>query len=216
MTRASRHLLRLFIAGSLAALPLAATIAIFAWAIGLLLRWLGPQSALGEMLGAVGLGVTGSEIVGYLIGIGIIVGAILGLGLLVEAGLQRGLAELVDGLVRRIPVVRGVYDLVQRVVALLSQRDDNGTRAMRPVWVRFGGSGAAVLALQSAPEVLLVDGQRSLVVLVPTSPVPVGGGLIFVPEAWVTPADLSIEAITSLYVSLGVTAPQHLPLAPPP
>ena len=215
MTRASRHLLRLFIAGSLAALPLAATIAIFAWAIGLLLRWLGPQSALGEMLGAVGLGVTGSEVVGYLIGIAIIVGAILGLGVLVEAGLQRGLAQLVDGLVRRIPLVRSVYDLVQRFVGLLSQRDESGTRAMRPVWVRFGGSGAAVLALQSSPEVLLIGGERSLVVLVPTAPVPVGGGLIFVPEAWVSDAELSIEAITSLYVSMGVTAPQHLPLAPP-
>ena len=215
MRRAHQHLLRLFIAGLLAALPLAATVAIFAWAIGLLLRWLGPSSALGSMLGNIGLGVTGSEIVGYLIGVAVIAGAILLLGMLVEAGLQRGFAQLLDKLVRRIPLVRSVYDLVQRMVALLSQRDNAGTRAMRPVWVRFGGSGAAVLALQSSPEVVLVDSTRSLVVLVPTAPIPVGGGLIFVPESWVTPADLSVEAITSLYVSMGVTAPQHLPVAPP-
>jgi uncharacterized membrane protein len=50
-------------------------------------------------------------------------------------------------------------------------------------------------------------------VLVPTAPVPVGGGLLFVPEDWVTPAGLSVEAVTSVYVSMGVTAPQHLPLA---
>jgi uncharacterized membrane protein len=214
MTRASRHLLRLFVTGLLAALPLAATIAIFAWAISLLLRWLGPNSAFGNLLGSVGLGVTGSEIVGYLIGVAIILGAILLLGALVEAGLQRGLAQLLDGLVRRIPLVRSVYDLVQRFVQLLSQRDEAGTRAMSPVWCRFGGSGAAVLALQSSPEVVLVEGERHVIVLVPTAPVPVGGGLIFVPEAWVTPAELSVEAITSLYVSMGVTAPQHLKTVP--
>jgi len=214
MTRAPKHLLRLFVTGLLAALPLAATLAIFAWAISLLLRWVGPQSAVGSLLGSVGLGVTGSEIVGYLIGVAIVLGAILLLGALVEAGLQRGLAQLIDNLVRRIPLVRSVYDLVHRVVQLLSQREDDGGRAMRPVWVRFGGSGACVLGLQSSPEVVLVQGDRHLIVLVPTAPVPVGGGLIFVPEAWVLPAELSVEAITSLYVSMGVTAPQHLQTAP--
>jgi uncharacterized membrane protein len=47
-------------------------------------------------------------------------------------------------------------------------------------------------------------------VLIPTSPVPVGGGLIYVPEAWVTPADIGIEALTSIYVSMGVTSTEHL------
>jgi uncharacterized membrane protein len=28
-------------------------------------------------------------------------------------------------------------------------------------------------------------------------------------------AELSVEAVTALYVSMGVTAPQHLPPAPP-
>ncbi len=49
--------------------------------------------------------------------------------------------------------------------------------------------------------------------LVPTAPVPIGGGLLFVPEEWLSPAARSVEAVTSLYVSMGVTAPQHLPVA---
>jgi uncharacterized membrane protein len=217
MRRAPRHLLRLFATGLLAALPLAATVAVFAWAISLLLRWVGPNSAMGELLGGIGLGVTGSEIVGYAIGVAIILGVILLLGVLVELGFERGMAQVVDTVVQRIPVVRNVYDLVQRFVGLMSQRNDDGTRAMRPVWCHFGGRDGphtAVLALQSSPEAVLVDGQRCLIVLVPTAPVPVGGGLIFVPEEWVTPAELSVEAITSLYVSMGVTAPQHLKMAP--
>jgi len=217
MRRAPRHLLRLFVTGLLAALPLAATVAVFAWAISLLLRLVGPNSAMGELLGGIGLGVTGSEIVGYAIGVGIILGVILLLGVLVELGFERGMAQVVDTVVQRIPVVRNVYDLVQRFVGLMSQRNEDGTRAMRPVWCHFGGRDGphtAVLALQSAPDAVLVDGRRCLIVLVPTAPVPVGGGLIFVPEEWVTPAELSVEAITSLYVSMGVTAPQHLKTAP--
>lgn len=218
MRRVSRHLLGLFVTGVLAALPLAATLAVFAWAISLLLNWVGPNSAVGELLGRIGLGVTGSEIVGYGIGLAIIVGAILLLGLLVELGFERGLASVVDAVVRRIPVVRSVYDLVQRFVALLSQRDEDGTRAMQPVWVAFGGRGepgCLVLALQTTAEPVLVDGQRCVPVMVPTAPVPVGGGLMFVPEGWVWRAELSVEAVTALYVSMGVTAPQHLPAAGP-
>jgi len=216
MRRATRHLLGLFVTGLLAALPLAATVAVFAWAISLLLQWVGPRSAFGELLGGIGLGVTGSEIVGYAIGLAIIVAGILGLGLLVELGFQRGLASVVDAVVRRIPLVRNVYDLLQRFVSLLSQRDEDGTRAMQPVWVSFGGRdepGCVVLALQTTADAVVVDGRRCVPVMVPTAPVPVGGGLMFVPEAWVVRAELSVEAVTALYVSMGVTAPQHLPAA---
>lgn len=37
-----------------------------------------------------------------------------------------------------------------------------------------------------------------------------GAGLIYVPEAWVTPADIGIEALSSIYVSMGVTSAEHL------
>lgn len=80
-------MLRIFVTGALAALPLAATALIFAWAAGFLIRWLGPQSAVGQVLVSIGLGVGASEVVGHAIGIAIVASAIFGLGLLVEAGL---------------------------------------------------------------------------------------------------------------------------------
>lgn len=212
MNRTPAHLLRLFITGLLAALPVAATLVIFAWALSVVAGLVGPSSLVGSMLVALGLG---SAFLGYLVGLGLMAAALVGLGALVEAGLQRGLARLVDGVMRRIPLVRQVYDTVQRLVGLFSQRDPTAARAMQAVWLRFGGveGGAVVLALQTAAEVLEVDGRRCVTVLVPTAPVPIGGGLLFVPEAWVTPAALSVEAVTSLYVSMGVTAAQYLPVA---
>ena len=205
----------LFVTGLLAALPLAATVAIFWWAASLAVRWLGPDSAVGSVLVSIGLGVTGSEIVAYLLGVALVAGLIVLLGAFVQTGLQRSAAPLLDAVLRRIPLVRTVYDLAQRMVGLFKPGQADGLRSMSPVWCHFGGpGGASVLALLSSPQAVDVAGRRCLAVLVPTAPVPVGGGLLYVPEDWVSPAPVSIEALTSLYVSMGVTSPQHLP-APP-
>lgn len=215
MTRTSAHLLRIFVAGLLAALPLAATVFVFWWLLSTLIRWLGPSSAIGSVLARVGLGVTGSEVVGYLIGLALVLAVVFGLGLLVEAGLQRGLATAIDAVMRRIPLVRTVYDFAHKMTGLFAPRDDDGLRSMSPVWCHFGGpGGATALALLSTPQPVVLGGERYLAVIVPTAPVPVGGGLLYVPERWVTPAEVGVEALTSIYVSMGVTSPQHLPTAP--
>jgi uncharacterized membrane protein len=44
-------------------------------------------------------------------------------------------------------------------------------------------------------------------VLIPTAPVPIGGALLYVPADWVRPADISIETLTTIYVSMGITPP---------
>jgi uncharacterized membrane protein len=206
-----RRLARILVAGLLAALPLSATVLVFVWALRLVLGWLGPESALGHVLGQFGLRLTGSVLGGYAIGVALVLAALLALGLLVETGLQRGLAAMVESLVQRIPIVRNVYDTIERFVGLLSRRDSEGLRTMRPVWCHFGGpGGAAVLGLLSSPEPLRIEGRRFRAVLVPTAPVPIGGALVYVPEEWVTPADVGMEALTSIYVSMGVTSGQWL------
>jgi uncharacterized membrane protein len=219
MIRPLKTVLRIFATGALAALPLAATLLIFGWAAGILIRWLGPDSAVGGALLSIGLGVGASEVVGYAIGIAIVAAAIFGLGLLVEAGLQRSFAAGVNALLLRIPVVGTVYDLMKRMVGLVRAHDDNGDgmKSMSAVWCHFGGPQAdgnsMALALLGSDTPVLINGQRCLAVLIPTAPVPVGGGLLYVPEHWVTPADVGIEAVTSIYVSMGLTSPQYLPRA---
>jgi uncharacterized membrane protein len=206
-----RRLATVFVAGLLAALPLATTVFIYVWGARLVTGWLGPGSLVGRVFGRIGLGVTGSELTGYAIGVAAVLIGIFVLGLLVEAGLQRGLAAAVEAVVRRIPVVRNVYDAISRFVQLLSKRDEEGLKSMSPVWCHFGGpGGAAVLGLLSSPEAVMVGGRSFRAVLVPTAPVPIGGALIYVPEEWVTPAEIGMEALTSIYVSMGVTAGRYL------
>jgi len=211
MNTTARHALRIFLTGLLAALPLAATLLIFAWGARVLYAWLGPGSFVGGLLIALGLGGTGSEVVGYLLGLGIVLLAIFALGLVVQTRLRGVLSRAFNNVMQRIPLVRNVYDIIRKFVDLVAQRDPSGARSMSPVWLQFGGPGnAMVLGLLSSPEPVLVGGHTYLAVLVPTAPVPVGGGLIFVPTEWVTPAEIGMETLTSIYVSMGVTAHQHL------
>jgi uncharacterized membrane protein len=211
-----RLLLRTFITGLLAALPVVATLAIVVWIGTLLWSWLGPTSLLGGMLVALGLGGTGSIVAGYLLGLLLLAVAIFALGLLVEARLEKGLAALVNGFMRRIPFVRGLYDMIRRIVDLVSQRDAEGLKTMSPVWCHFGGpGGAAVIGLLSTPDAVSVGGRACLCVMLPTAPVPIGGVLLYVPVEWVEPADIGMEGLTSLYVSMGVTSGQYLKKAEP-
>jgi uncharacterized membrane protein len=203
----------------LAALPLAATVFVFWWAVSLLWRWLGPDSRVGTVLSGIGLGMSGSEFVGYLLGLAIVAVAILLLGVFIERAIGRSMARLVDRLLRRIPLVRTVWDLAQRMVGLLQQNPpggvEGGARSLTPVWCHFGGpGGASALALLSSPDLVEVGGRPCLAVLVPTAPVPIGGGLLFVPQEWVSPAAVGAEALTSIYVSMGVTSAQYLPRPP--
>jgi uncharacterized membrane protein len=126
---------------------------------------------------------------------------------------------MVNGVLRRIPLVRNVYELAQKMVGLFAQRDSEGMKQMSAVWCHFGGppadpaapGRAAVLALLSTPQPVLIGGRAYVGVIVPTAPLPVGGGLLYVPQDWVTPAAVGIEALTSIYVSMGITSAQHLP-----
>lgn len=216
------HPVRTFVTGALALLPLVATLLVLSWAFRLLSAWVGPGSAFGRLLTFIGLSVTTSSAVGYLLGLVLLAACIYVLGLLVEAGLQRGAARLVDGLVQRIPVVRTIYDVVQKLVALFARKDEAGTKSMSPVWLYFGGKGdaagtdqgTAVLGLLSTPQPVMLGGKPYVGVLVPTAPVPVGGGLLYVPPEWVEPAQLGVEGLTSIYVSMGVTSQQYLAPAP--
>lgn len=212
------HPLRPLLTGMLALLPLAATLVLLVWATRLAAEWLGPGSTVGAILTYLGLGVASSSpVAAYVIGLVIVLVGVYGVGLLVEAGLQRGIDRLLQAALQRIPVVRTIYDVAQRLVGLIGKPKDEGLKSMSPVWLFFGGPPApgeagttAVLGLRTTQQPVLLGGAPYHGVLVPTAPVPVGGGLLFVPAHWVEPADVGIEALTSIYVSMGVTAGQYL------
>ena len=82
---------------------------------------------------------------------------------------------------------------------------------MSVVYCIFGGDrGTAFLALLVSPQIYVINGREYKIVIVPTAPVPFGGGLLFVPIECVHAADMSVDGLMSIYVSMGVTAPQFM------
>lgn len=199
---------RVFLAGLLAALPLALTVFVTVWLLSLLNEYLGPTSAFGRFLSSLGFGTGTSEIALYLIGIGAIVIAIYVLGLIVQSRIGALLAAAFDSLMRRIPLLNHVYDVSNRFVSIVDSGNGEGIKNMSPAWCYFGGKpGAAVLALLPSKTPLNLGGSDYVAVLIPSAPVPFGGALIYVPTAWVEPADCKIDDLMSVYVSMGITHP---------
>jgi uncharacterized membrane protein len=206
-------LVRPFIAGLFVVLPAVLTLVLLGWIGNLIYGFVGPGSLVGRGLVAIGIGFVSSQIVAYLIGIGVALVAIYLLGLVVETRVRQRVGALLDMLLNRIPLVGNVYDLAKRFVAIVDRKEGDSIASMRPVWCFFGGEGsAAVLALCPLPEPIMIAGEPYTAVLVPSAPVPVGGALVYVPAKWVKSAEIGVDVLTSVYVSMGMTPPPALQL----
>jgi len=205
---------RIFLTGLVAALPLMLTIFVTAWLLSFVAQYLGPHSGFGRLLASIGLGVGASAIASYLIGLAIIAAAVYGLGLAVHWKLGAWFATLFDRLIRRIPLISNLYDLASRFVSIVDTKNGDSLKGMSPAWCYFGGKpSAAVLALLPSTRPVRLGDEDYLGVLIPSAPVPFGGALVYVPAAWVEPAEGGIDELMSVYVSMGITPPSTAPAA---
>jgi uncharacterized membrane protein len=216
------RLARTFIAGLLVILPIVLTIVLVVWVAQIVITFVGPNSFTGRMLITIGFGISATTWIAYLFGVLIVAFCIYVLGVTAQTRVQHSVHNIIGSVMQRIPLIGYVYDMAKRLIAIVERRDDGGGfKGMRPVWCFFGGEGgAAVLAVLPVNETVMLGGEPYHVVLVPSSPVPVGGALIYVPVRWVKPADIGIEGLMSIYVAMGVTSRQPglppVPIKPPP
>ena len=69
MNNLFRAPVRTFVAGLLAVLPVALTVAVIVWVASVIDQFIGPHSAVGRLLVSIGLTVVETKIAAYLIGI---------------------------------------------------------------------------------------------------------------------------------------------------
>ena len=208
-----RRIVATFLAGLITILPLVITIAVILWVGNFIHGFVGPTSLLGGWLQSAGTPwvPAGSTTLAYLIGCLLVLTSIFLLGMLVRTGIRNFLDRIVQAIMRRIPVAGSVYGAATQIVGLLEQQDESELKKMSVVFCTFGSdSGAAFLALLPTPERFAIDNVDYHILMVPTAPVPMGGSLVFVPAKSVRPANLSVDAFMSIYVSMGVTGPQFL------
>jgi uncharacterized membrane protein len=200
-------LLATWLTGLIVLLPLALSLTLLSWIVGLLNRAIGPSSYIGQVFAAMGQPFASNAYLAYTLGTVALLTGIYALGLGVQLGLRRPLQWLTDLTLRRIPLFGKLYNLADRFVALLEKKEGADINAMSPVWCLFGGDGVAVLALMPSSNVIDIDGRSYYAVLVPTAPIPIGGGLLYVPVEWIKPANIGVDAFTSIYLSMGINPP---------
>jgi uncharacterized membrane protein len=131
--------------------------------------------------------------------------------MLVEMGAKRLYHRMLDRLFLRVPVIGSLYGSLKQLVDMFDRKEETELKAMSVVFCHFGSSeGPGVLALMPSPTPLKVEQRDYYVVIIPTAPIPFGGGLLFVPTHLVKPVDMTVDNFISIYVSMGVTTPDFL------
>jgi uncharacterized membrane protein len=201
-----------FLAGLFTILPLVITIVVITWVAEFILGIIGPDKWLGTPLSALGKGVSGKEgELAYFLGCVIVLAAIFLLGVMVQMGMRRLLHRLVAPVIKSIPIAGSVYGAASQIVGLLEKRDDTDLKGMSVVYCVFGKeNGTGLLALLPTTDRYPIDGRDYHIVYIPTAPIPMTGGLLFVPVDSVRTVDMSVESLMSIYLSMGVTGPEFL------
>lgn len=204
-----------FLAGLVMLLPVVLTVIIVAWIVNFLKSALGPDSFLGAVLTTGGMAITGPgyNTLAFLLGVIIAIVGIFALGLAARGAAQASVERFFDRTFAKMPFVRSIYNPVSRMVKLTTDKNAGDFSSMTVVICRFGGpQGADVLALLANPEVYLIAGERRRMVYMPTSPLPMSGGLVMVPETSVFPVpEMKVEDLLRVYFSLGALAADALP-----
>ena len=141
-------------------------------------------------------------------------GALLTLAIIVLVGfvvsnvvIQR-LQNSINRILLRIPVFRGVYSAVQRLVqAVLVQTHQEFRRVVLVEYPRKGIYAVGLMTGVSEGEVQQKTPNRLLNVFVPTTPNPTSGYYVLVPENDVIALEMSVEEAFKLVMSGGIVTP---------
>jgi uncharacterized membrane protein len=191
---------RYFLAGLLVFLPVVITLWFLGWVIGLmdglldvLPARLHPNSYLPFAIPGLGAAFT--------------IGLILFLGVLTRGVATRRFLAAWDRIFVQIPVFRGVYTAVQKLVQTFLGQSQTNRQVVMIEYPRKGiyavgfAMGRAWHELEKKNEAPLVN------VFVPTTPNPTSGFYLLVPANEVAPLNISMEEALKLITSGGLITP---------
>lgn len=206
MNEAGRSLLqrlwRMFLAGLVAVLPLAITIAVIVWLV----------RAAESYFGGIARVVLPAD--WYVPGLGVVlaVGVVLLVGLLLNAWLVSRLVALGERVLERIPLVKTLYTALRDLLRFFSRAGEGGdlkhvvSVEVQPD-VHVIGFVTDDDAGQGLPE-LARDDDRLVSVYLPMG-YQVGGYTLYLPVSRLRPLDLSIEEAMRVVLTAGVNRPQR-------
>ncbi len=198
-----RKFLTPFATGLLFLAPVLLTLILLNWLSGYLVAALGPDTPLGRALGAAGMFFTPSPLAAFWAGLGMAAALVWVIGLAVQTRFRQRLEGGLDGLLSRIPGLGALYRPLAQFVRMMGQSPGGEMSGMSVVSVSFGDHVEA-LALLTSPRLHDFGQGPRYLILIPTAPVPVGGGMLFVEASRVKPVpSMGVDDLAKLYVTMG-------------
>jgi uncharacterized membrane protein len=207
------HFKKHIIAGLLVWLPLAITVWVLLWLVGMFdavfaafLSGLGSllsdetESSLQFLRDVHGLGVV------------LVFGVLILTGAFVSNVVGRWWVKQWDNLINYIPIVKSIYTSVKKVSNTLLSSNGNAFR--KTLLVRYPHSGSWTIAFQTGTpsgEVAQLLGEGMICVYVPTTPNPTSGFFLMVHQSEVKELTLSVDQALTYVLSMGAVAPDVVP-----
>ena len=198
-----------FLAGILVWAPLAITIWVITWAMGIL------DGVFGSVMHIL-ITVLPSNLTESLthfretpfVGVLIVIFAIILTGMFAITIAGRWLFRMWEKVLQRIPIVRSIYSSVKQVSdTLLSSSGDAFKKA---VLIRYPHANSWTIAFQTGTPMIEVAeklGTPHIHVFVPTTPNPTSGFFMIVPKDSVIELTISVEEALKHIVSMGTVPP---------
>ncbi len=205
MARLRRSLGGYFVAGVLTFAPIGITIWAIAWIIQRLDRLLLPR--------VLHLLFPDLEVPPNLPFVGAIftLFVILLFGVVARHLFGREIVRLWERLLSRVPVARNIYAAVKQLIDAIFVSGSQ-TNFRRVVLVEYPRRGVYAIAFTTGPArgpVGQAPAADPVNVFVPTTPNPTSGFYLVVPEADLTPLEITVEQAFKLVMSAGLVAPEE-------
>lgn len=203
-----------FIAGIIVLSPLAVTIIVFTWLVGLIggryrdLLFFIP----GDLLSRPQL-----EIVWNLTATVIILLLITLLGFLSRWVVARFFISQAERLMKRMPVISAVYSTAKQIVETFSARQ--AAVFQKVVLIEFPRPGCYALGFQTGTtrgEIQSRTEETVINIFVPTTPNPTSGFLVMLPQDAVRYLDMTVGEAMKVIISGGAVVPPWPPVTGPP
>ncbi|MEY4736745.1 MAG: hypothetical protein RL302_1064 [Pseudomonadota bacterium] len=197
------------ITGLIVWLPLAITIWVLLWLVGMLDAVFGGFLSVIAAVTPVGL-APGIELLRHIPGLGVLLvfSVMLVTGALVANVAGRWWIQQWDRLFTHIPIVKSIYNSVKKVSDTLFSSNGNAFRTA--MLVQYPRAGSWTIAFQTGTpigEVASHLGPDFVSVYVPTTPNPTSGFFLMLPKSDVIELDMSVDEALTYVISMGSVAP---------
>ena len=202
MSKLSTRLNKHFLTGLIILGPLALTLLVVQWIIGMMDGLiLGLLPAVLHPKELFGVHIPGFGVLGTLL-------LVLLVGMLTSNIFGRTLVSYPEWVFSHTPGVKGVYNLFKQMTDTLFSKDKSGFRKV--VLIEYPRRGIWTVAFMTGTphgELLRVTTQPMINVFVPTTPNPTSGFFLLLPVADVVELQMSVDEALKLVVSVGMVVP---------